>query len=50
MKAAAGKYKEDFQASQDPLIEMLRNAPASASAAKDKAKDYFDSMFNSNKG
>jgi Zn-dependent protease with chaperone function len=49
MKAAAGKYKEDFQTSQDPLVEMLRNAPANASAAKDKAKDFFDSMFNTNK-
>lgn len=46
MRAAANKYKEDFNNSKDPLAEMFRNATGNMDDVKSKAKDLFDSIFN----
>jgi Zn-dependent protease with chaperone function len=48
-REAANKYKEDFNASQDPLAETLRNAMETADAMRNKAKEAFSSFFNNTK-
>jgi hypothetical protein len=46
---AANHYKEDWNNSQDPLAETLRNAMESAESMKNRAKDAFDTFFNGRK-
>lgn len=46
IREAANKYKEDFQNSEDPLAETLRNAMETADNVKNKAKEAFSSFFN----
>jgi Zn-dependent protease with chaperone function len=48
-RAAANQYKDDFNNSQDPLAETLRNAMETADAVKNKTKDAFSSFFNNMK-
>lgn len=45
VKDAAGKYREDFATSQDPLAELLRNGWENTEGVRSKAKDAFDSVF-----
>jgi hypothetical protein len=49
-RQAANQYKEDFNNSQDPLAETLRNAMETADTMKNKAKEAFSSFFNNNNG
>jgi Zn-dependent protease with chaperone function len=48
-REAANRYKEDFNNSQDPLAEALRNAMETADTVKNKAKEAFSSFFNNAK-
>jgi Zn-dependent protease with chaperone function len=45
-KNAGQQYKEDFNASKDPLAEMLRNLYDNTETTRAKAKEMFDSFFN----
>jgi hypothetical protein len=45
-REAASRYKEDFNNSQDPLAETLRNAMETADTIRNKTKEAFSAFFN----
>lgn len=47
---AQRQYKTDFSTSNDPLEKVMGNVMDAASAAGDKAKDIFGSVFGGKKG
>lgn len=49
-REAANRYKEDFNNSQDPLAETLRNAMETADSIRNKTKEAFSAFFNNDGG
>jgi hypothetical protein len=48
-RRAKEQYKDDLNASKDPLADIIRNAAGAAGSASQKAKDMFDALFNERK-
>ncbi len=49
IRAAANRYREDINSSEDPLAETLRSAIDTADSVRAKAKEAFDAFFNNRK-